>query len=114
MATGRPQPSVVIDVRTPSTHAASVATTEREMGYPPRLVRAPDACYRFQARNEERLPGLVDRWEASGIAARVVLMLPHVGPPSYQGEAVAPERRQPDCSARAVHAWPDYPQERHA
>jgi hypothetical protein len=62
MAAGRPQPSIVIDVRTPSTHAASVATTEREMGYPQRLVRAPDACHLFQARDEERLRA----WWAAG------------------------------------------------
>jgi len=79
MATGRPQPSVVIDVRTPSTHAASVATTEREMGHPPRIIRGPDLCYLFQARDAARLPGLVDRWESYGIAAQVVLIPPTGG-----------------------------------
>jgi hypothetical protein len=58
---GRSQPSLVIDVQALVTHADSVATMEREMGHPPRMIRAPDVCYLFQARDEERLPGLVDR-----------------------------------------------------
>ena len=76
MAIGRSQPSIVIDVQVLVTHAASVATMEREMGHPPRLIRAPDVCYLFHARDEERLPGLVDRWESYGIAAQVVLIPP--------------------------------------
>jgi hypothetical protein len=76
MATGRSQPSIVIDVQVLVTHAASVATMEREMGNPPRLIRAPDVCYLFQTRDEERLPGLVDRWAFYGIAAQVVLIPP--------------------------------------
>jgi hypothetical protein len=71
---GRSQPSLVIDVQALVTHADSVATMEREMGNPPRMIRAPDVCYLFQARDEERLPGLVDRWESYGIAAQVVLI----------------------------------------
>jgi hypothetical protein len=46
----------VIDVQVLVTHAASVALMEREMGHPPRLIRAPDVCYLFHARDAERLP----------------------------------------------------------
>ncbi len=80
MRMGRWQPSLVIDAQVLVTHAASVAIMEREMGHPPRIIRAPDACYLFQARDEERLPGLVDRWESYGIAAQVVLVPPTGGP----------------------------------
>ena len=76
MATGRSQPSIVIDVQVLVTHADSVATMEREMGNPPRLIRAPDVCYLFHARDQERLPGFVDRWESYGIVAQVVLIPP--------------------------------------
>jgi hypothetical protein len=62
------------------TQAASVAVMEREMGHPPRLIRGPDLCYLFQARDEARLPGLVDRWESSGIIAQVVQIPPTGGP----------------------------------
>jgi hypothetical protein len=79
MYTGRSQPSIVIDVQVLVTHAASVATMEREMGHPLRLIRAPDVCYLFHARDEERLPGLVDRWESYGIAAQVVQIPPTGG-----------------------------------
>jgi hypothetical protein len=79
MATGRSQPSIVIDVQVLVTHAASVATMEREMGTPPRLIRTPDVCYLFHARDEARLPGLVDRWASYGIAAQVVLIPPTGG-----------------------------------
>ncbi|MGH8068110.1 MAG: hypothetical protein ACRERE_23340 [Candidatus Entotheonellia bacterium] len=79
MATGRSQPSIVIHVQVLVTHAASVATMEREMGHPPRLIRAPDVCYLFHARDEARLPGLVDRWESYGIAAQVVQIPPTGG-----------------------------------
>ena len=81
MATGRAHPSIVMDVQVLVTHAASVATMEREMGHPPRIIRTPDLCYLFQARDAERLPGLVDRWESYGIAAQVVL-IPPTGEPS--------------------------------
>ena len=77
---GRSQPSLVIDVQALVTHADSVATMEREMGNPPRMIRAPDVCYLFQARDEEWLPGLVDRWESYGIAAQVV-QIPQTGGP---------------------------------
>jgi hypothetical protein len=77
---GQWQPSIVIDVAVLVTHAASVAIMEREMGYPPRIIRAPDACYLFQARDQERLSGLVDRWESYGIAAQVVLVPPRGRP----------------------------------
>jgi len=80
MGMGRWQPSIVVDVRVLVTHAASVAIMEREMGHPPRIIRAPDACYLFQTRDEERLPGLVDRWVSYGIATQVVLVPPAGGP----------------------------------
>jgi hypothetical protein len=76
MATGRSHPSLVLDVQVLVTHAASVATMAREMGHPPRIIRGPDVCDLFQARDEARLPGLVDRWEAYGIAAQVVHIPP--------------------------------------
>ena len=80
MATGRAHPSMVTDVQVLVTHAASVASMEREMGHPPRIIRGPDVCYLFQARDEERLPGLVDRWASYGIAAQVVQISPTGGP----------------------------------
>jgi hypothetical protein len=85
MATGRAHPSLVMDVQVLVTHADRVAAMEREMGHPPRLIRGPDLCDLFQARDEARLPGLVDRWEASGIAAQVV-QLPPTGAPPATGE----------------------------
>jgi hypothetical protein len=92
---GRSQPSIVMDVQVLVTHADPVATMEREMGHPPRIIRGPDLCYLFQARDEERLPGLVDRWEASGIAAQVVHIPPRVGHhPATNGQAV-PSAHQP-------------------
>ena len=47
---GRSQPNIMIDVQAPVTHAAIVATMEREMGHPPRLVRTPDVCDRRRAK----------------------------------------------------------------
>jgi hypothetical protein len=79
MYTGRSQPSIVIDVQVLVTHADSVATMEQEMGNPPRLIRAPDVCYLFHARDQERLPGFVDRWESYGIVAQAVLIPPTGG-----------------------------------
>ena len=79
MAAGRSQPSIVIHVQVLVMHAASVATMEREMGHPPRIIRGPDVCYLFQTRDEERLPGLVDRWASYGIAAQVVQIPPTGG-----------------------------------
>ena len=73
---GRSQPSLVMDVQVLVTHADPVATMEREMGHPPRIIRGPDLCDLFQARDEERLPGVVDRWESYGIAAQVVQIPP--------------------------------------
>jgi hypothetical protein len=61
-----------MDVQVLVSHADSVTLMEREMGHPPRIVRGQDVCYLFQARDAERLPGLVDRWESYGIAAQVV------------------------------------------
>jgi hypothetical protein len=80
MRPGRAQPSLVIDVQVLVTQADRVATMEREMGHPPRMIRAPDVCYLFQPRDEERLPGLVDRWASYGIAAQVVMIPPLEGP----------------------------------
>ena len=80
MATGRSHPSLVMDVQVLMTHAASVATMEREMGHPPRIIRGPDLCYLFQARDAARLPGVVDRWASYGIAAQVVMIPPPEGP----------------------------------
>jgi hypothetical protein len=71
-----------MDMQVLVTHADGVATMEREMGHPPRIIRGPDVCYLFQARDEERLPGLVDRWELYGIAAQVVQIPPTGGPSS--------------------------------
>jgi hypothetical protein len=76
MATGRSHPSLVMDVQVRVTHAASVATMAREMGTPPRIIRGLAVCDLFQARDAARLPGLVDRWEAYGIAAQVVHIPP--------------------------------------
>jgi hypothetical protein len=42
-------------------HANRMTIMEREMGHPPRMIRGPVLCDLFQARDEERLPGLVDR-----------------------------------------------------
>jgi hypothetical protein len=72
MVTGRSHPSLVIDVQV-------LVTQEREMGNPPRLIRAPDVCDLFHARDAEQLPGLVDRWESYGLAAQVVLIPPRGG-----------------------------------
>src|SRR5919198_1130773 len=94
MATGRSQPSIVIDVQVLVTHADSVATMEREMGNPPRLIRAPDVCYLFQTRDEERLPGLVDRWASYGIAAQVVQIPPHGEGQSTRDSHPTPPSRQ--------------------
>jgi hypothetical protein len=79
MATGRSQPSLVMDVQVLVTHADRVTTMEREMGHPPRMIRGPDLCDLFQARDAARLPGLVDRWASSGIAAQVVMIPPPEG-----------------------------------
>jgi hypothetical protein len=80
MNPGRWQPSIVLDVQVLVTHANRVTIMEREMGHPPRIIRGPDVCYLFQARDAERLPGLVDRWESYGIAAQVVQIPPTEGP----------------------------------
>jgi hypothetical protein len=93
MYTGRSHPSIVIDVQVLVTHAASVATMEREMGHPPRLIRTPDVCYLFQARDEARLPGLADRWASYGIAAQVVL-IPPTGGPSTRDSSPTPSSCQ--------------------
>jgi hypothetical protein len=80
MSPGRSHPSLVMDVQVVVTHAASIAIMEREMGHPPRIIRGPDVCDLFQARDEERLPGVVDRWASYGIAAQVVQIPPTGGP----------------------------------
>jgi hypothetical protein len=92
----RSQPSLVMDVQVLVTHADHVATMEREMGHPPRIIRGPDLCYLFHARDEARLPGLVDRWEAYGIAAQVVHIPPRVGHhPATNGQAMPPTHQPP-------------------
>jgi hypothetical protein len=88
MATGRAHPSLVMDAQVLVTHADSVAAMEREMGHPPRLIRGPDVCDLFQARDEARLPGLVGRWEAYGIAAQVVQLAPTGGPSSRDRDPI--------------------------
>jgi hypothetical protein len=80
---GRSQPNIVIDVQMLVTHAASVATMEGEMAPPPRLIRTSDVCNRFQARDEARLPDLVDRWTSYGIAGQVVQIPPTSGQSTY-------------------------------
>ena len=52
---------------------------------------APDVCDLFQARDAERLPGLVDRWEAYGIAAQVV-HIPPTGGQSTRDRQPTPAR----------------------
>jgi hypothetical protein len=84
-----------MDVQVLVTHADHVAIMEREMGHPPRIIRGPDLCYLFQARDEARLPGLVDRWEASGIAAQVV-QIPSMG-------AIIPPRTGRPCHQPTGH-----------
>ncbi len=76
MSSGRWHPGLVMDRQVLVTHADRVTLMEREMGHPPRIIRGPDLCYLFQARDAERLPGLVDRWESFGIAAQVVHIPP--------------------------------------
>jgi hypothetical protein len=93
MAIGRSQPSLVMDVQVLVTHASSVATMEREMGNPPRLICTPDVCYLFHARDEARLPGLVDRWASYGIAAQVV-RIPPTGEPSSRDSHPTPSSCQ--------------------
>ena len=82
MSPGRWHPSLVMDVQVLVTHADHVATMAREMGHPPRIIRGPDRCDLFHARDAERLPGLVDRWEAYGMAAQVVQIVPDAEPSS--------------------------------
>jgi hypothetical protein len=79
MSPGRWPPSLVMDVQVLVMHADRVATMEREMGHPPRIIRGPDVCDLFQARDEERRPGLVDRWASYGLAAQVVQIPPTGG-----------------------------------
>jgi hypothetical protein len=69
----------VIAVQELVTHADRVATMERDMRNPPRVIRGPDVCYLFHARDQEVLPGFVDRWQALGIAAQVVVIQPTGG-----------------------------------
>jgi hypothetical protein len=80
MDLGRWQPSIVIAEQVLVTHAARVAVMEREVAHPPRMIRAPDACYLLQTRDPERLSALVDRWESYSIGAQAVLVPPTSGP----------------------------------
>ncbi len=95
MATGRSQPSLVMDVQVLVTHADSVTTMEREMGHPPRIIRGPDLCYLFQARDAARLPGLVDRWASAGIAAQVVMIPPPERPSTRDHHSTPSSRSAP-------------------
>jgi hypothetical protein len=99
MSPGRWHPGIVLDVQVLVTHADCVATMAREMGHPPRIIRGPDLCYLFQARDEARLPGLVDRWAAYGLAAQVVMIPPPEGPSTCD--------RQPTPSSRSARAGRD-------
>jgi hypothetical protein len=83
-----------MDVQVLVTHTTSVATLEREMGHPPRIIHASDVCYLFHARDQERLPGLVDRW--AGIAAQVILI------PSAEEPSSRPGPVDHDTSTRAT------------
>jgi hypothetical protein len=80
MGLGRWQPSIVIAEQVLVTHTARVAIMEREVGHPPRMICAPDACYLFQTRDQARLSALMDRWESYRIAAQAVLVPPTSGP----------------------------------
>jgi hypothetical protein len=62
------------------THANRMTIIEREMGHPTRIIRGPDLCDLVQGRDEERLPGPVERWESSGIGAQGVQIPPTGGP----------------------------------
>jgi hypothetical protein len=86
---GRAQPTIGIDVQVLVNHAAIVPTMEGEMGHPPRLIRTPDVCDRFQARDEARLPGLVDRWASYGIAGQVVQIPPTSGQSTYDSHLIS-------------------------
>ena len=96
MSPGRWHPSLVMDGQVLVTHAASVAMMEREMGHPPRIIRGPDLCDLFHARDEARLPGLVDRWASYDIAAQVGQIVPDEGPSS------GPEPAGRDTSTRVM------------
>jgi hypothetical protein len=48
MATGRWHPSLVMDAQVLVTHAVSVATMEREMGHPPRIIRGRTCVTSFR------------------------------------------------------------------
>jgi hypothetical protein len=105
MSPGRGHPSLVMDMPVLVTHAHRVTSMAREMGHPPRIIRGPDVCDLFQARDAARLPGLVDRWESSGLAAQVVQIPPRGGhhpatviphyPPAKHRPAVTPARWPP-------------------
>ena len=109
MSPGRSHPSIVMDVQVLVTHADRVTMMEREMGHPPRIIRGPDLCYLFQARDEARLPGLVDRWESYGIAVQVVQIVPDGGPssgPEPAGRDPSPRVMGPDPRDRSTHGAP--------
>ena len=102
MAIGRSPPSLVMAVQVLVTHAASVATMAREMGTPPRLIRPPDVCDLFHARDAARLPGLVDRWASYGIAAQVV-QIPPTGEPSSRDRHPTPSSCQEQVGRDTGH-----------
>ena len=79
MITSASRPSIVINVQELVTHADRVATMERYMGNPQRVIRGQDVCYLFHERDQEVLPGFVDRWESLGIEAQVAVIQPAGG-----------------------------------
>jgi hypothetical protein len=93
MSPGRWLPSLVMDVQVLITHASRVTIMAREIGHPPRIIRGPDLCDLFQARDEARLSGLVDRWASSGLAAQVV-QIPPVGEASFHDRPPTPSSCQ--------------------
>jgi hypothetical protein len=109
MSPGRWHPSIVLDVQVLVTQANRVTLMAREMGHPPRIIRGSDVCDLFQARDEARLPGLVDRWESYGIAAQVVQIPPTGGPSTRYSHPTSSS-----CHEQAGRdtAWRDQPQER--
>jgi hypothetical protein len=114
MYTGRSQPSIVIDVQVLVTHAASVATMEREMGTP-RVSSAPQMCVISSTRAMKS--GCRAWWTAGNRMAsrrrwsrssqrgdsRPATVIPHHNP-AKGGQAVIPERLPLGWSARPVHA----------
>ncbi len=79
MSPGTSHPSLARDGQPLVTHADRVATRDRHMGNPPRVIGGPDVCSLVHACDPEVLPGFVDRWHALGIATQVVVIHPTGG-----------------------------------